>query len=349
MFHNLVKRLLSPVDFRASGDNLHAFVLLRVGLSGILLFKLLYELPDFGDLYGPNGIVPWWANEISAPSYVPTLSWICSVVNSFGRPLDPETVAVTAQGAYAAALVLLLAGHCQRVAAVTVWLLHFVFLSSNRFTLYGVDAFANIGLFFLMLAPSTANRTRTGGLDVSLWPLLLSTLLRIQICVMYAETGWAKAIGPQWWSGDSLWRALQQPQFQAVVGTQWLGSYPTVVKVIGISVIVVEIAYPFVIWIRKVRLIELILILIFHLTIMLTLGLWAFGATAIVLNLSAFGIAALQDLRSILAFRRPSTGFNDVVLSRSIPGIDDEKRGTVTCGKVGCLLTSRAPEGDELR
>ncbi|MGC2634909.1 MAG: hypothetical protein WA215_11925 [Candidatus Cybelea sp.] len=294
-------------DFRASGDNVQAFVLLRVGLSGVLLFKLLYELSDFADLYGPNGLVPWWINEISAPNYAPTLSWICSVVNSFGRPIEPETVSIAVLGTYAAALVLLFTGQWPRVAAIVAWFCHLVFLSSNRFTVYGVDALANIGLFFLVLAPSSAPVKRDTRPDRSLaiWPMLVSTLLRIQLCVMYAETGWAKAVGPQWWSGDSLWRALQQPQFQSIVGTQWLGNYPALLKAIGVSVIIVEIGYPLVMWIRKARLIELMLILVFHLTIMLTLGLWVFGATAIVLNLAAFGVPALEDLRSICAKRQP--------------------------------------------
>ncbi|HXM42615.1 MAG TPA: hypothetical protein VN924_15290 [Bryobacteraceae bacterium] len=125
------------------------------------------------------------------------------------------------------------------------------------------------------------------------------TLLRLQMCIVYVETGWTKASGREWWSGDSLWRTLQQPQFQGVVGTQWLGDFPALVKTIAICVIVVELAYPVAMWIPKIRALELISILLLHAVIMFTLDLWAFGAALVVLNLAAFGVPVMQDLRSL--------------------------------------------------
>jgi hypothetical protein len=298
------KRRHEVFDLRASGDNINSFALLRVGLSSVLIFKLLYELPDFADLYGAHGLLPWWTNELSAPSHVPTLGWLCSVVNSFRVSVRPETVALAVLGVYAGALVLLLVGYWQRAPAIAVCFCHFVFVSSNRFTLYGADAFASIGIFYIMLGPATANHFAWTGSkpphEHDFRALLLTTLLRVQMCIVYAETGWTKALGREWWSGDSLWRTLRQPQFHGVIGTQWLGNFPTLLQISGICVVVVEVAYPLAMWIRKVRTIELFVILLMHIIIMFALGLWAFGAEMIVLNLAAFGIPALQDLQSIL-------------------------------------------------
>jgi hypothetical protein len=301
MFRRLTGWLRQIFDFRASGDNEASFVLLRVGLSCVLLFKLLYELRDFGDLYSSHGLVPWWANEISAPNYVPTLSWLFSVVNSFVSSVQPETVVMGVLGIYAGGLVLLLIGQWERTAAIVVWLTHFVLMSSNRFTLYGVDAFASIGLFYIVIGSLIVNpqiarfqRVPSDGFGT----VVLMTLLRLQMCIVYAETGWTKASGRDWWSGDSLWRTLQQPQFQGLVGTHWLGSFPALVKAAAICVIVVEIAYPVAMWIPKIRAVELISILVLHIMIMLTLSLWTFGAAMIVLNVAAFGLPAMQDLRA---------------------------------------------------
>jgi hypothetical protein len=300
------KGLLSKVfDLRGCGDDARAFALLRTCLSGVLLFKLLYELRDFGDLYGPYGLVPWWTNEISAPNHVPTLGWICSVVSSCAGPVRLETVAAGVLGIYAGALILLLLGHWQRIFAIVACITHFAILASNRFTLYGADAFASIGLFYIALGPTSPSRHFEKPLHSPpvgrYWTLLLITLLRLQLCVVYAQSGWAKASGKEWWSGDSLWKALRQPQFEGVFGTQWLGAFPALVKAIAICVIILEVAYPIVIWVRKIRVFALGSVLLLHAMIMLTLGLWAFGAALIVLNLAAFGIPALQDLRLLVA------------------------------------------------
>src|SRR6266540_1476443 len=60
--------------------------------------------------------------------------------------------------------------------------------------------------------------------------------------------------------------------------------------ILGISICLIELGYPFFIWLRKTRLFWLICILAMHVAIGLAMGMYLFALVMIVLNLAAFGI-----------------------------------------------------------
>jgi hypothetical protein len=94
-----------------------------------------------------------------------------------------------------------------------------------------------------------------------------------------------------------MWDAINQPQFHSLLTPflQQLLMVPYVPLVISASTIIVELAYPFLIWIRGINKVIFVLIILLHVFIAVVMGLWLFAFTMIVLNLVAFGHVLWRD------------------------------------------------------
>ncbi len=113
-------------------------------------------------------------------------------------------------------------------------------------------------------------------------------VLEIHLCIIYFFGGIVKLVGPGWWNGDSLWRALTHPPFN-VIPPELLVQCRHFFPFLGISVWVIEITYPVFIWSKKTRNVWLVLIIGMHIAIGMTMGMYLFAFIMIVLNLAAFG------------------------------------------------------------
>ena len=135
-------------------------------------------------------------------------------------------------------------------------------------------------------------------------------VLQIHLCIIYFFGGIVKLVGSGWWNGDSLWRALTHPPFNVISPeslVQWRHFFPF----LGISVWLIEIAYPVFIWSKKTRNVWLLLIIGMHVAIGLTMGMYLFALVMIVLNLAAFGpdwtfTRARQTFGFLESRKRPS-------------------------------------------
>jgi hypothetical protein len=156
-----------------------------------------------------------------------------------------------------------------------------------------MDNFMTIGLFYLMLTPLPDRNA----LDLH-WqkrreqnPQLLGfwrRVLQVHLCFIYFFGGVSKCLGAGWWNGSSIWRALARPPYNVIspdVLIQWRHLFPFV----SISVCILETAYVLFIWPKQTRWIWLTGILIMHLAIGLSMGLYLFALIMITLNLAAFG------------------------------------------------------------
>jgi hypothetical protein len=158
---------------------------------------------------------------------------------------------------------------------------------------YGVDNLTTIGLFYLMLSPLPDRYA----VDSKLWNRprekkefhgFFRRVLQLHLCVVYFSSGITKAVGPGWWTGESIWSSLTRPPLN-ILPVELIVSCRAILPLIGIVVCILEVGYPFFIWWQKTRLIWLISILGMHMAIGLSMGLYLFGAVMVVLNLAAFG------------------------------------------------------------
>jgi hypothetical protein len=104
----------------------------------------------------------------------------------------------------------------------------------------------------------------------------------------------AKCLGNGWWDGSNLWRSLTRPPFN-LISPDILVRFKYALPILGISICLIELGYPFFIWIRKTRLFWLVCILAMHAVIGLAMGMYLFALVMIVLNLAAFGIGMSRE------------------------------------------------------
>src|SRR6266513_3540867 len=231
-------------------------------------------------------------------------------ITSFDSPLIPKLGWLVALGGYAhisedavlsfawACLlsmgVLLLLGLFSRPAAIIAWFLHLCAAESGGLFAYGADNFMTTGLFYLMLSPLPDRYSLDHWLlKVELRdPQLLGfwrRVLQVHMCFVYLIGGLAKCLGNGWWDGSNLWRSLTRPPFN-LISPDILVRFKYALPILGISICLIELGYPFFIWIKKTRFVWLVGILVMHIAIGLTMGLYLFALVMIVLNLAAFGI-----------------------------------------------------------
>ncbi|HMN96694.1 MAG TPA: HTTM domain-containing protein [Phycisphaerales bacterium] len=308
--------------------------LFRVGTAVVALAQVWATWPILQMLYGPHGLVQWVVIESAEETWLPSIGKVALVLERIGIGFERSVELVFA--AYVVALVFLLVGLRTRVAAVLAWALHALTVNSGYISLYGVDTMLHICLFYLMWMPAGAawsldalRRARRRGArsDADRAPAapesataserpaaasahLSLRVLQLHLCIIYANTGLAKALGGQWWSGEALWRALMQPQF-ALFDMAWIASVPLLATVGGWGVVVVELGYAALIWPARTRRAWLALTIALHVGIAITMGLVLFSAMMIVMNLAAFGarVPASRGLPgSVAAGQRPGEG-----------------------------------------
>jgi hypothetical protein len=231
-------------------------------------------------------------------------------VTSFDSPLIPKLGWLVALGGYAhigedAVLsiawafllcmgLLLLLGFFSRPAAIIAWFLHLCAAESGGLFAYGADNFMTTGLFYLMLSPLPDRYSLDHRLlKVELkGPQLLGfwrRVLQVHMCFIYFVGGLAKCLGSGWWNGSNLWRSLTRAPFN-LISPDIIVRFKYALPILGISICLIELGYPFFIWKRKTRLFWLVGILVMHIGIGLAMGMYLFALVMIVLNVAAFGI-----------------------------------------------------------
>jgi hypothetical protein len=287
---NLIAFLFAPETDKWLGA-------LRIGLGLVVTAYALILRSDWHNLFASTG-----KGLVSRK--------LGEAITSFDSPLIPKLGWLVALGGYAhigedavlsiawACLLcmglLLLLGLFARPAAIIAWFVHLCVAESGGLFAYGADNFMTTGLFYLMLSPLPDRYS----LDHRLLKLELRNsqllgfwrrVLQVHMCFVYFIGGLAKCLGSGWWDGSNLWRSLTRPPFN-LISPDILVRFKYALPILGISICLIELGYPFFIWIRKTRLFWLVCILAMHAAIGLAMGMYLFALVMIVFNVAAFGI-----------------------------------------------------------
>jgi len=266
----------------------------RIGLSAILLLQALAIAGSLLELYGRHGIIQWPLVADGVPPGVPRLGWLTALAEPLGIS-DANCV----RGlflVYVASLSFLLLGWRTRWAAAAAWLAHVMMKVTANASVYGVDTFANIGLFYCLWMPVgemfSLDRAAGRATGAPSWLARLSLrVLQIHLCVVYLASGLEKATGEQWWNGEAIWRALMRPDL-GQFDFSWLASVPLLAKVVCWQTLLVEIGYAFFVWPRRTRKWWALATIGLHAGIAVMMGLWSFSALMATLTMCAFLISA---------------------------------------------------------
>jgi hypothetical protein len=102
----------------------------------------------------------------------------------------------------------------------------------------------------------------------------------------------------------SVWKALTRPPFD-LIAPDILIRFAPLFPIAGIAVLLMESGYPVFIWPPRTRPFWLGAILLMHLSIALTMGLYLFALIMIVLNVAAFGPGLFSNRAPVSV--RPAT------------------------------------------
>ncbi len=209
---------------------------------------------------------------------------------------------------FLASLVLITMGIGGRISAFIALLLHLAFMQRNVSVVYGADIVTSFFLFSLVLSGGsqalnifTWLRARQGvsaesGRDASVsgscslfgrfkykqkwfFDALTTTgvrLLQIQLCVIYAYTGWEKLKGATWWDGSALWSVMGNSQLM-LVDLSWLKDFPIVIGVMTHTALLFEIYFPVLVWMKPLRKWVLLYGCLMHVGIAVLMGLFFFS------------------------------------------------------------------------
>jgi hypothetical protein len=285
-FGRLGRRIVAFVAAPASPRPL-AF--LRMGVTGVLLLQAFMIAPDVSFLYGPRGAVQWAVSDPWLATGVPRLWWFTRAL----APLDlePATVVRGIFALYAISLACLFIGWRTRVAAVLAWLTHLSLKQSAAASIYGVDHFANIALFYMMWMPvgdyaSLDVQSGRRKSDPSPAARLSLRVLQLHLCVVYFSSGLEKAVGLDWWTGDVIWYSLMRPDLSRF-DFSWLTQAEWLTVLLAWGTLILEIGYPLYIWLPWTRKAWAWGIVGMHAGIAVCMGLVTFSGVMISLNVAA--------------------------------------------------------------
>jgi hypothetical protein len=259
-------------------------------------FYCLSLQKDWIDLFaiGRAGVIKRDLAEaiLSAESHwIPRFGWLVHFLTSLG--CSEQTALAIGWWSLLGAAIFLLFGLFSREAAVVALFLHLCAVKSSSGLSYGVDNFTSIALFYLTISPlpdrwSADHWLRSVSLKRADWLGFSRRVLQLHLCLIYFFSGITKCAGAGWWDGTSIWYALVRPPFN-VVPAERLIAWESLFPMLGISVCLLETAYPLFIWMRRTRLIWLLAVITMHLAIGLAMGLYLFAFVMVTLNLAAFG------------------------------------------------------------
>jgi hypothetical protein len=197
---------------------------------------------------------------------------------------------------YVAALAALLLGYRTRAAAIIAYLGHVMMKSSAGASIYGVDVFAQIALFYCMLMPvgATFSLDRSSGRETgapSSAARLAIRVLQIHLCIMYLACGLDKSAGEDWWNGEAIWCALMRSDL-CVFNMSWLASVPLIPRLLGLGTLVIEAGYPIFVWPRRTRTLWALATISLHLGIAIFMRLYSFSAMMSVFTFSMWLVSA---------------------------------------------------------
>lgn len=279
----------------------------RIALSLLLLARCWAMRHSLLDVYGPHGFVAWEVTRAELAGGLPHPLDLAIVLGVLGY--DPIAVTYGLVGLELMALMLLLSGIASRAAAIVAFVADYFLMRAGAGVLYGLDHFGHVALFYCMFMPVGAALTLPRWLrDAPAPPAtgaagLARLVLQLHLCIVYTSSGLEKACGPDWWSGEAIWRALTLPDFHWLdLGA--LAHLPWLAAILGWGVLVLESGYALGMYFRRTRWLWLLGVMSMHLAIGLFLSLWLFAAIMLLWNLSAFGPEAREDVRAMLARRQ---------------------------------------------
>jgi predicted DCC family thiol-disulfide oxidoreductase YuxK len=276
--------------------------LVRIGIGAALLLNYLTASSYLLEFWGDAGLLP------RALALRDANPWMQSVFFYFTAPW--QWIAFDALFLFCCAAF--------TVGWRTTWVKWIVLIGQvsfayrNVFLTYGADEILAALLLILCLAPvgsaisldrlRAVRRIKRVQLDAvpppytSRWAGACTRLMQIQMAVLFFYSGAIKLRGDEWRYGDAIWLIFSSNDYYDGLVLDLFARHYWLVNVATYSTVLVEIAYPFLIWPRATRPYVLAAAVLLHVQIALFMGLFYFSFVMITGHLSFVRIEWLRRL-----------------------------------------------------
>ncbi|RZA07948.1 MAG: hypothetical protein EOP11_06275 [Proteobacteria bacterium] len=281
---------------------------LRIVLGAAMVIEALLVFPYLLQLYGPFGYLQADLIEAITGRAIPGL------LHRAG--LDPGVYSMLLTGFFCVHFsfaIAFLFGFKTRAANIGLWITQTMIINSGYYSSYGVDRYFQNFLFLLLLVPAVrvwsvdAMREGRDQTPRASWTFGLR-LVQVFLLMTYADAGISKAFGSDWWTGEAIWRTLNQPEFRRF-DFLWLYHVPFVPVVIGWATMFIEGFYFAGAYVKRLGTAWTLAIVGLHLGIASMMGgLTLFGGTLAAVNVAAFLIPRFAfefKIRLVPRARRP--------------------------------------------
>lgn len=277
------------INERVENISFVAFFRISIGLFVMIHFLSIWG--DFNTLFGSEAIINTEIQNINR-IFIDVTDISNFLINNLN--INFENSILLIKLIYLFLTILIVIGYQSRVSAFFLILLHASIFKANPLLIYGVDYITSISLFYIAIFPSDStfsikNLIKPVKID---YKYLGATKIffQIHISIIYFFSGLEKALGFNWWNGESIWKAINLPNFYNDFNINYsiLNQYSFVFVIIGISVIIIELFYPLFMNLRMTKNIWLTLTISMHLGILVSLNLYFFSTIMIIWNITAY-------------------------------------------------------------
>ncbi|GDX46310.1 hypothetical protein LBMAG24_16380 [Bacteroidota bacterium] len=296
----LVNRILDIFVYKIGFINPVWISSFRIYGSLIFLFHFLSILPDFHTFWGQNAIVNPDIMDANIDNLMPTIYDIHQLINKYAA-LGFQTVANTVAIIYIISLISLALGLMSKISAAIALLTHLVLMQSINIFIYGVDYMTTISLFYLLIFPvgkyhSLDNYLLKKSNSDNFEQGIYLRIFQIHWCLAYFFSGLSKALGPTWWNGEAIWKALNSYNQASLFNPELWVHYPYIITFLGILTVLLELLFPIGVSVKILRKPWIVSIILMHIAIGALLGLYFFSIVMILINLVGFWFPYFKTL-----------------------------------------------------
>ena len=256
----------------------------RIGIAAAMLLHYALASPYLLMFWGDEGWMPRTALAAETAD-----AWAQSLFFYFSAGWQ----LIAFHAVFLAGCAALLAGWRTSWVKWVVLIGHISYDNRNPPMAYGVDAILSCLLVILCFAPigralsldrvRTVREAKRRDLNarppryVSGWAFACTRLMQIQMAVLFFFSATDKLRGDDWWDGDAVWLVFASADYYNNFMLNFLAPNYWLVNIATYSVILIEIAFPFLIWQRGSRPYLLAAALFLHLQFALLMSLYYFS------------------------------------------------------------------------
>ncbi len=249
--------------------------LFRIALCFNLFFISLSRQKDFQLFFTDLGMLPKsFALQVYPDFYRP----------SFVLSFWPDSWVGGLHILFLFCLLLYTLGIGGRILGLICAYFSLAFLQRNYTILLGADQIGGIFIMYLAFTDCCSRlsvlnwrrKSKSADNSTDLLTPLFYRMIQVQLCVIYAYSGFEKLKGNSWWDGTALWRVLANSQM-VILDLTWLRNFPLVIVLVSFLTILFEIYFPVLVFNSKTRNYILAAGVLFHAGIGFFMALFGFA------------------------------------------------------------------------